>query len=229
MLDTGKELGGYRREVGLVIQRSWTDWYRSARVDVGSSSGVVRNSPVVAGTGTGAALVGYVTSVSSNSAAVAFITDGRTEVGATIPEAGNFPGVLQSTTPGQLQLTGVPRAAGISQGQTVVTSGFKVKNLLSVYPPGIPVGAVTSFGSQEVDVQQTVQVTPVRRRRAASRTSWCWCRRARRRRSARPGDHRHADAGARPRQQRPAVAPARRRPGLGRADGAWSPWCSRCP
>jgi rod shape-determining protein MreC len=160
MLDTGKELGGYRRAVGLVLARSVTDWYRSARIDVGSSDGVLRNSPVVAGTNTGAALVGYVTSVSPDSSSVAFITDGRTEVGATIPEAGNFPGVLQSTTPGQLQLTGVPRAAGIRQGQTVVTSGFKVKNLLSVYPPGIPVGAVTSFGSQEVDVQQTVQVTP---------------------------------------------------------------------
>jgi rod shape-determining protein MreC len=160
LLDTGKELGGYRREVGLVIQRSVTDWYRSARVDVGSSDGVVRNSPVVAGTGTGAALVGYVTSVSSGSSTVSFVTDGRTEVGATIPEAGNFPGILQSTTPGQLQLTGVPRAAGIQQGQTVVTSGWRVRNLLSVYPPGIPVGAVTSFGSQEVDVQQTVQVTP---------------------------------------------------------------------
>jgi rod shape-determining protein MreC len=160
LLDTGKELGGYRREVGLVLARSVTDWYRSARIDVGSSSGVLRNSPVVAGTNTGAALVGYVTSVSPNSSSVAFITDGRTEVGATIPEAGNYPGVLQSTTPGQLELTGVPRAAGIRQGQTVVTSGFQVKNLLSVYPPGIPVGAVTSFGSQEVDVQQTVQVTP---------------------------------------------------------------------
>jgi rod shape-determining protein MreC len=160
MLDTGKELGGYRRAVGLVLARSVTDWYRSARIDVGSSSGVLRNSPVVAGTNTGASLVGYVTSVSPNSSSVAFITDGRTEVGATIPEAGNYPGVLQSTTPGQLQLTGVPRAAGIRQGQTVVTSGFQVKNLLSVYPPGIPVGAVTSFGSQEVDVQQTVQVTP---------------------------------------------------------------------
>ena len=160
MLDTGKELGGYRRAVGLVLARSVTDWYRSARIDVGSSDGVLRNSPVVAGTNTGAALVGYVTSVSPDSSSVAFITDGRTEVGATIPEAGNYPGVLQSTTPGQLQLTGVPRAAGIRQGQTVVTSGFQVKNLLSVYPPGIPVGAVTSFGSQEVDVQQTVQVTP---------------------------------------------------------------------
>ena len=69
----------------------------------------MRNSPVVAGTGRGAALVGVVTAVSSNSADVAFITDGRTEVGATIPEAGNYPGLVQSTTPGQLQLTGVPR------------------------------------------------------------------------------------------------------------------------
>ena len=160
MLDTGKELGGYRRETGLVVGRSVTDWYRSARVAVGSSDGVVRNSPVVAGTNTGAALVGYVTQVSSNAAEVAFITDGRTEVGATIPESGNYPGLVQSTTPGQLQLTGVPRAAALHQGQTVVTSGFKVKNLSSIYPPGIPIGAVTSFGSQEVDVQQTVQVTP---------------------------------------------------------------------
>src|SRR3954447_19597839 len=55
LLDTGKELGGYRRAVVLVIQRSVTDWYRSARVDVGSSSGVLTNSPVVAGTNTGAA------------------------------------------------------------------------------------------------------------------------------------------------------------------------------
>ena len=160
LLDTGRELGGYERASGLIIGRSVTDWYRSARVSVGSSDGVKRNSPVVAGTNTGAALVGYVTSVSSNASEVAFITDGRTEVGATIPESGNYPGLVQSTTPGQLQLTGVPRAAALKQGQTVVTSGFKVKNLSSIYPPGIPIGAVTSFGSQEVDVQQTVQVTP---------------------------------------------------------------------
>ena len=66
--------------VALVAQR--------ARVSVGSSDGVIRNSPVLAGSQQGAALVGIVTNVSSSSADVAFITDGRTEVGARIPDAG---------------------------------------------------------------------------------------------------------------------------------------------
>ncbi len=156
----GKGLGGYAPVTGLVQTRSITDWYRNVRISVGSSSGVIRNSPVVAGTGRGAALVGIVTAVSSDTADVAFITDGRTEVGATIPEAGSPPGLVQSTTPGQMQMTGVPRAAPVRVGQVVSTGGFMVKGLPSLYPPGIPIGRVSSAGSQEVDVQQTVQVTP---------------------------------------------------------------------
>lgn len=160
LLDTSSELGGYRPVTGLVITRSITDWYRNVRISVGSSQGVVRNAPVVAGTGPGAALVGVITGVSSGTADVAFITDGRTEVGATIPEAGNPPGLVQSTTPGQLRMTGVPRAAPVDLNQVVVTSGFMVKGLPSIYPRGIPIGRVSSTGAQEVDVQQTVQVTP---------------------------------------------------------------------
>src|SRR5690606_12732392 len=111
MLDAGAKLGGYEPVTALIITRSVSDWSRSARVAAGSSSGVVRNAPVVAGTGRGAALVGIVTNVSPNASDVAFISDGRTEVGATIPEAGNYPGLLQSITPGQLRLTGIPREA----------------------------------------------------------------------------------------------------------------------
>jgi rod shape-determining protein MreC len=155
-----KQHGGYTPVTGLVIGRSISDWYRNARINVGSSSGVVRNSPVVAGTGRGAALVGIVTNVTGGTADVAFLTDGRTEVGATIPEAGNPPGLVQSTTPGQLELTGVPREAPVKLGQDVVTASFQVHGLPSIYPPGLPIGTVTSVGSQEVDVQQTVQVTP---------------------------------------------------------------------
>lgn len=160
LLDTGKELGGYKPVTGLVITRPYTDWYRSARVRVGSNDGVMRNSPVVAGTIRGSALVGVVTSVGPNESDVAFITDGRTEAGATIPEAGNFPGLVQSISPGALQLTGVPRAAPVEALQAVVTAGWASKGLRSIYPPGIPIGQVTSVGGQEVDVQQTVQVTP---------------------------------------------------------------------
>lgn len=160
LVDPATGIGGYEPVTGLVISRSITDWYRNVRISVGSSKGVVRNAPVVAGTGLGAALVGIVTATSADTADVAFITDGRTEVGATIPEAGNPPGLVQSTTPGQLQMTGVPRAAPVKVNQDVVTSGFMVRGLLSIYPRGIPIGRVSSMGSQEVDVQQTVQVTP---------------------------------------------------------------------
>lgn len=160
MLDASKELGGYEPVTALVITRSISDWSRSARIAVGSSRGVVRNAPVVAGTGRGAALVGIVTNVSSGASDVAFITDGRTEVGATIPEAGTYPGLLQSITPGQLRMTGIPREANVKQNQAVVTGGFSVRGLLSPYPPGIPVGLVTSVGDKEVDVERTVQVTP---------------------------------------------------------------------
>lgn len=160
VVDPKTGAGGYGLVTGLVQTRSITDWYRNARISVGSSDGVVRNAPVVAGTGRGAALVGVVTAVSPNTADVAFITDGRTEVGATIPAAGHPPGLVQSTSPGELRLTGVPRSAPVKLNQDVVTSGFRVKNLLSIYPPGLPIGRVSSLGRQEVDVQQTVQVTP---------------------------------------------------------------------
>jgi cell shape-determining protein MreC len=154
------QLGGYEPVVGEVIARSFTDWYRFGRVDVGRSDGVLVNSPVVASSGRGAGLVGIVTEVRSGSADVAFITDGRTEVGATVPEAGNYPGLLQSLTPGQLRLVGVPREAALKEGQAVVTAGFGTRALPSPYPHGIPVGIVTSVGRKEVDVEYTVQVKP---------------------------------------------------------------------
>lgn len=160
LLGTDGALGGYRAEIALVTSRSITDWFRSARVGKGSSDGIVRNSPVLAGTGPGAALVGVVTSVSPNSADVAFITDGRTEVGATVPEAGAYPGLVRSTSPGQLSLSGIPREAPVKALQAVVTGGFAGGSLPSLYPPGLPIGQITSVGRQEVDVAFTVQVTP---------------------------------------------------------------------
>jgi rod shape-determining protein MreC len=160
LIDSTDELGGYKAVTGLVSGRSTSPWYRTARLDVGTDDGVVRNSPVVAGSERGSALVGLVTSVTGHYCVVSMILDGRTRVGATIPQAGNPPGLLESNAPGQLTLTGVPRAAAVRVNQVVVTSGAGTVNLPSIYPPGIPIGQVTSVGRQEVDVQQTVQVTP---------------------------------------------------------------------
>ncbi len=160
LVNASAALGGYEPRASRIVTRSVSPWWRSARVGIGSSDGVIRNSPVLAGSQQGAALVGIVTNVSATSADVAFITDGRTEVGGRIPEAGPYPGLLSSVTPGQLQLSGIPKEAAVATGQAVVTGGFGVRGLQSPYPPGLPVGVVTSVGTQEVNVDRTVQVTP---------------------------------------------------------------------
>lgn len=154
------ELAGYRPVTGQVFGRSFSDWYRSARLDVGTDDGVVRNSPVVVGPEGGSALIGLVTSATADTADVSFITDGRTQVGATVPEAEAPPGLLESVTPGQLRLSGVPREFPVRVGQVVVTAGFSGLNLPSVYPADLPVGTVTSVGALEVSTEQAIQVKP---------------------------------------------------------------------
>jgi rod shape-determining protein MreC len=171
LVDASKSLGGYDAITSPIVTRSVSPWWRSARISAGSSDGVVRNSPVLAGSQQGAALVGIVTNVSSRSSDVAFITDGRTEVGAFIPDAGRYFGLLSSVTPGQLRMSGIPKEAAVETGQAVVTGGFAVKGLRSPYPPGIPVGAVTSVSTEEVDVDRTVQVTPYADPRSLSHLS----------------------------------------------------------
>jgi rod shape-determining protein MreC len=158
--DLPDELAGYAPVSGRVIGRSSFDWYRSARLDVGTSDGVVRNSPVVVSPERGSALVGLVTSTTARTADVSFITDGRTQVGATIPEANSPPGLVESVTPGQLRLSGVPREYPVKVGQVVVTAGFSGLGLPSVYPRDLPVGQVTSVGRLEVSTDQAIQVKP---------------------------------------------------------------------
>ncbi|MEQ8834605.1 MAG: rod shape-determining protein MreC [Miltoncostaeaceae bacterium] len=163
LMGVGNEVDGYGKVNAALFARSVTAWDRLARINKGSGDGVVRNSPVVAGSERGMQLVGVVTSVRARSADIAFITDGNTEVGAFVPEAGgNYPGLIQAITPGQLRLSMIPREARLADGQLVLTSGFVARGggLPSIYPRGLPVGVVTNFGAREADAQATVQVTP---------------------------------------------------------------------
>jgi rod shape-determining protein MreC len=160
----GDEVAGYGKVNAAVYARSVTAWDRWARINRGSSDGVVRNAPVLAGSERGMQLVGVVTAVRAGSADIAFITDGHTEVGAWVPEAGPYPGLVQAITPGQLRLSMMPREAALEDGQMVYTDGFvsRASGLLSIYPRGLPIGIVTNHGAREADSQTTVQVTPLK-------------------------------------------------------------------
>jgi rod shape-determining protein MreC len=150
----------YERVPARVIAKSEPAWYERSRIDVGTSDGVVVNSPVIAPAEGGAALVGVVTAARSGSADVTYITDPQSRVGAIVVGAGNQPGILEATTSGQLKLEGVPRDAAVEEGQFVVTGGFSSLQLPSVYPPDLQIGQVTGVGSQETDIEQSIQVTP---------------------------------------------------------------------
>lgn len=150
----------YERVPARVIAKSEPAWYERSRIDVGTSDGVVVNSPVIAPAGGGAALIGVVTAARSSSSDVTYITDPQSRVGAIVVGADNQPGILEATTSGQLKLEGVARDAAVEEGQFVVTGGFSSFELPSVYPPDLQIGQVTGVGSQETDIEQSIQVTP---------------------------------------------------------------------
>jgi len=151
---------GYALVHAEIIGRSPTNWYSRAVLNVGTSDGVIDNSPVVAGAYHGAPLVGVVSTAGSGRSVVTFITDQRFEAGATVLGAGNPPGLLSTTGAGVLQLGNVPTSYPVQSRRAVVTSGFGTIQLPSVYPRGLFVGQVSSVGTSTDDQYWAIQVTP---------------------------------------------------------------------
>lgn len=151
----------YAQRPASIVGWSPSPFYVRARIDVGTADGVVRNSPVLGVGDVRAGLVGIVSDAGAHSSVVTFITEPGSGVGVTIVKAGDAIGLLEPSTPGVMKVTGIPRQAPVEVGQYVFTSGASQPlTLPSPFPRGIPVGVVTGVGRQEVDVQQTVQVTP---------------------------------------------------------------------
>jgi rod shape-determining protein MreC len=140
-----------------VIARSPTVWYSSVKIDKGSSDGVKRNQPVIAAGG----LAGKVTRVSGGTAEVALITDASSAVSAQImPNGAN--GIVKPEVgrPEDLLLDFVQKGRRVTEGTTVVTSGFTSSRVESLFPRGIPIGKVTRVDLDEVELYQRVHIEP---------------------------------------------------------------------
>ncbi len=104
-----------------VIARSPTVWYSSVKIDKGSGDGVREDQPVIAAGG----LAGRVTRVTGGTAEVSLITDGSSAVSAQVmPRGAN--GVVKPTVgePDDLLLDFIEKGRRVTEGTTVVTSGF---------------------------------------------------------------------------------------------------------
>jgi rod shape-determining protein MreC len=152
-LDKASGLDAAEPVSARVIGQSPTLWYSTIVVDRGSSDGVREGQPVVTGDG----LVGQVTTVAGNSAVVTLITDSEIAVSARVSENG-VPGVVQAGTggPDDLRLKYTTRRDRVEKGWSIVTAGTTSASdrLESVYPPGIPIGAVTRVDDAGTDTQQ---------------------------------------------------------------------------
>jgi rod shape-determining protein MreC len=136
-----------------VVGTSASSLELTAEIDKGTSSGIARGMPVVAGAG----LVGRVVDVATARSVVKLVTDPSMDVGIRLVSTGDT-GVARGSGPGRALTVDLLEGNSIAKvGEVVVTSGLQQ----SVYPPGIPVGTVESKGYREGPERKEVKLVPV--------------------------------------------------------------------
>jgi rod shape-determining protein MreC len=141
-----------------VILRSPTVWYSTLKVDKGSDDGVRRDQPVVAAGG----LVGKVSDVTDGTAEVTLITDASSAVSAQVMPNGAT-GIVHPVVgdPDDLLLDFIAKGRRVTEGTTVVTSGFSSDGVQSIFPRGIAIGRVTRVDTEEAEQFQRVHIEPL--------------------------------------------------------------------
>lgn len=140
-----------------VIARSPTVWYSTIKIDRGSDDGVRKDQPVISAGG----LAGRIASVTGGTADVTLITDGTSAVSAQVmPNGANGIVKPQVGKPDDLLLDFVEKKRRVTEGTTVVTSGFRSSRVESLFPRGVPIGRVTKVDLDEVDLYQRVHIEP---------------------------------------------------------------------
>ena len=119
---------------------------------------MAQGDPVLADGG----LVGDVTTVDASVSIVTLITDASYAAAAQVTDNAGDQGMLAPSVgnPNQLLLQDLPGRAQISQGEQVVTTGFKAGSLTSLYPPGLPIGTVGTVNPNQLFNNNEVPVSP---------------------------------------------------------------------
>jgi rod shape-determining protein MreC len=147
----------YEPVTGRVIARSPTVWHSAVTIDVGSDDGVRVDDPVISGDG----LIGRIASTQGGSAQVTLLTDHVSAVSAKVLPGG-VQGVIRPEVGDSedLILDFIDSTKDVHGGQTVVTSGWRAQGHASLFPPGLPVGEVSSASIVEQQASQQVHLRP---------------------------------------------------------------------
>ncbi len=154
--DTGYPRGT-KPVTARVIARSPTVWYSSVKIDKGESDGLKVDQPVIASGG----LAGKITRVTGGTAEVTLVTDASSAVSAQVmPQGANGIVKPEVGNPRDLLLDFVEKGRRVTEGTTVVTSGFTSSSVESLFPRGIPIGRVTHVDLSEIELYQRVHIKP---------------------------------------------------------------------
>jgi rod shape-determining protein MreC len=147
---------GYDYVAAAVISRPPSEFQQQIGIAAGSSSGIRLDDPVVNSDG----LVGLVTQVAHDTAEVTLLTDPNIHVPA-IDEKTKATGVVgHGQGRGTLILDRVQKSLTIDRGEWIVTQGWRLGKLTSLYPKGIPIGVVTGASQNDVDLYWQIQLRP---------------------------------------------------------------------
>jgi rod shape-determining protein MreC len=137
-----------------VIARPSGSFDQTIVVSAGSDDGVVPDAPVVTADG----LVGTVTSVTDGAARVRLLTDESSAVSA-LDLRTSASGIVRHGPSGDaLVLDRVSKKEVVQVGDEIITAGWRMGQLASLYPKGIPIGRVTFVGRLNTDLYQQVLV-----------------------------------------------------------------------
>jgi rod shape-determining protein MreC len=146
---------GYRAVNAAVISFPSGPFTHSLVIRAGSSSGLRINTPVVSGDG----LVGRVSNVFPETAVVTLLTDPQSFVPARDLNT-SVRGGIQAGPGGTLVLNEVQKQLIVHKGDVIVTDGTRNPRYPSLYPYGIPIGRVSTFGATDTATFLQIQVQP---------------------------------------------------------------------
>ncbi len=144
----------YEGVAAEVITQPSGSFEQTIVVSAGSEDGVVVDAPVVTADG----LVGTVMRVTGDAARVRLLTDEASAVSA-LDLRTRATGIVRHGPSGEsFVLARVTKKEFVQVGDEIITAGWRLEQLASLYPKGIPIGRVTSVGRLSTDLYQQVLV-----------------------------------------------------------------------
>ena len=137
----------YSIVVADIITAATSNWEYTYTINRGSKEGIEPNMAVIAESG----LVGYIESVTSNTAKVVWILDAGNAVSARVTRTRDTvisKGSLSLAEKRQMRITNIPIGVSLIEGDKIETSG-----LGGIYPKGILIGKVRSFEQKSNPVE----------------------------------------------------------------------------